>query len=84
MLKLGCWFLCIVCVLYVLLLLIIPDCSTYELLQVLHLSLYIPLEFVLVLTVLSVSCRCIVFVACRTIFKLECLKRLVIFHISGL
>jgi hypothetical protein len=33
-----------------------PDCPTYELLQVLHLSLYIPLEFVLVLTVLSVIC----------------------------
>jgi len=34
----------------------LPDCPTYELLQVLHLSLYIPLEFVLVLTILSVSC----------------------------
>jgi len=32
------------------------DCPTYELLQVLHLSLYIPLEFVLVLSVLSASC----------------------------
>jgi hypothetical protein len=52
-----------------------PDCPTYELLQVLHLSFFIPLEFVLVLTILSVSCRCIVFVARRAIFKLECLKR---------
>ena len=62
----------------------VPDCPTYELLKVLRLSLYIPLEFVLVLTILSVSCRCIVFVARRAIFKLECLKRLVIFRISGL
>jgi len=62
----------------------LPDWPTYELLQVLHLSLYIPLEFVLVLTILSVSCWCIVFVARRAIFKLVCLKRLVIFHISGL
>ena len=34
----------------------LSDCPTYELLQVFHLSLYIPLEFVLVLTILSVSC----------------------------
>ena len=34
----------------------LPDCPTYELLQVSHLSLYIPLELVLVLTILSVSC----------------------------
>ena len=53
----------------------LPDCPTYEFLQVLHLSLYMPLEFVLVLIILSVSCWCIVFVA----FKLVCLKRLVIF-----
>jgi hypothetical protein len=46
--------------------------------------IYIPLEFVLVLTILSVSCWCVMFVACRAIFKLECLKRLVIFRISGL
>jgi len=32
-----------------------PDCPTHELLQVLHLKLYIPLEFVLVLIILSVS-----------------------------
>jgi len=59
-------------------------CPTYELLQVLPCSLYIPLEFVLVLTILSVSCRCIVSVAQTAIFKLVCLKRLVIFRISGL
>jgi len=47
----------------------LADCPTYELLQVLHLSLHIPLEFALVLTILSVSCRCIVFVARRAIFK---------------
>jgi len=34
----------------------LPDCPTYELLQVLRLSLYIPLEFVLILVILSVSC----------------------------
>ena len=62
----------------------LPNCPTHALLQVLHLSLYIPLGFVLVLTNLSVSCRCIVFLACRAIFKLDCLKRLVTFHISGL
>jgi hypothetical protein len=32
------------------------DCSTYELLQALHLGLFIRLEFMLVLTILSVSC----------------------------
>jgi hypothetical protein len=61
----------------------LPYCPIYELLQVLHLSLYIPLEFVLVLTILSVGCLCIVFVARRAIFKLECLKRLIIFCVSG-
>ena len=34
----------------------LPDCPKYELLQVLHLSLYIPLECVLVLIILSVNC----------------------------
>jgi len=34
----------------------LPGCPTYELLQLLHLSLYIPLEFVLVLNILSASC----------------------------
>jgi len=64
----------------------LSECPTriYEMLQVLHLSLYVPLEFVLVVTILSVSCRCIVFVAHRAILKLECLKRLVFFNISGL
>jgi hypothetical protein len=81
-LKSDYWFLCIVCSLR-LVAIDRPDCPTYELLQGLRLSLYIPLEFVLVLTILSVSCQCIVFVARRAIFKLECLKRLVIFHISG-
>ena len=61
-----------------------PDCPTYELLQVLHLSLYIPLEFVLVLTILLVSCWRIVFVARTAMFKLVCLKGLVIFRISGI
>jgi len=64
MLKSGYCFLCIVCVLCVLLLLIavclvaidLPDFPIYELLQVLHLNLHIPLEFVPVLVILSVSC----------------------------
>jgi hypothetical protein len=47
-------------------------------------NLYIPLELVMVLTNLSVSCRCIVFVSRRALFKLVGLKRLVIFRISGL
>ena len=84
-LKSGYCFLCIVCVICVFLLLIYPsNCPIYELFQVLHLSLYIPLEFMLVLVILSVRCWCIAFVARRAIFKLECLKRLVIFHICGL
>jgi hypothetical protein len=62
----------------------IPDCPIYALLQVLYLSLYIPLGFGLVLNNLSVSCRCILFVARRALFKLDCLKRLVIFRIRGL
>jgi hypothetical protein len=62
----------------------LPDCPTYALLQVLHLSLYVPLEFVLVWTVLSVSCQCIEFVARRAVFKLDFLKKLVIFRISGM
>ena len=33
----------------------LPDCPAYELLQVLHLSLYIPLEFVPILAILSVD-----------------------------
>ena len=62
----------------------LSDWPTYELLQVLHLSLYIPSEFLLVLTILSVSCWYIVFVARRTIFKLVYLRRLAIFRISKL
>jgi hypothetical protein len=54
----------------------------YTLLQVLHLSLYIPLRFLLI--GFSVSCWCIVFVVRRAMFKLVCLKRLVIFRISRL
>jgi len=60
----------------------LPDCPTYELLQVLHLSLCIPLEFVLVLSVLSLLCCCMVFVVRTAIFKLVRLKRLVIFTLQ--
>jgi len=60
---------------------VFPDCPTYELFHVLNLSLCIPLEFVLVLIILSMSRRFVVFVARRVIFKLVCLKRLVIFRI---
>jgi len=55
MLKSGYYFLCIVCSLCFVAI-ELPDCPTYELLQVLHLSSFIPLEFVLVLTILSASC----------------------------
>ena len=58
----------------------LPDCPTYELLQVPHLSFYIPLEFVQWV----VDVPRIVFVARKAIFKLACLKRLVIFCISRL
>ena len=82
MLTLDYWFLCIVhslCPIAV----DLPKFPTNEVLHVLHLSMYIPLEFVLVLAILSVSHWCIVFVACRAVFKLECLKKIVISHISG-
>jgi len=36
----------------------LSDCPTYDFLHVLHLSLYIPLEFVLVLTILSALLMC--------------------------
>ena len=54
----------------------------YALLQVLNLSLYIPLGFLLI--GFSVSCWYIVFLVRRAMFKLVCLKRLIIFRISGL
>ena len=50
---------------------------TYELLQVLHFSLYIPFEFILFCGTLSLSCFYIVLVARKAIFKLVCLDKLV-------
>jgi hypothetical protein len=50
---------------------------TYELLQVLHFSLYIPFEFILFCGILSLSCLYIVLVARNTIFKLVYLNKLV-------
>jgi len=55
MLKSGYCFLCIVCSLC-LVTIDLPDFPIYELLQGLHLNLHIPLEFVPVLVILSVSC----------------------------
>jgi hypothetical protein len=62
----------------------LPVWPTYELLQVLHFSLYIPREFILFCSILSLSCLYIVFVAQEAIFKLVCLNILVILCISGL
>jgi len=59
-----------------------PDCPMYALLQFIHLSLYIPLGFMLV--GFSVNCWCVVLVARRAMFRLVCLKRLVTFLINGL
>jgi len=60
----------------------LPDCPMYALLQVLQCSWYILLGFVLV--ALLVSCWCIVFVVRKAIFRLVGLKRLVTFHINRL
>jgi hypothetical protein len=60
----------------------LPDCPIYALLQVLHLSWNIPLGFVLIS--LSISCWYIMFVVQKAMFKLLCLKGLVTFHINGL
>jgi len=59
-----------------------PVCPTYELLQVLHFSLYLPLELFWI--IVSLSCLYMVFVAWKAMFRLVCLNRLVILHISGL
>jgi hypothetical protein len=82
-LKQGCLFLCIMCSLC-----LIPInlllCPTYELLQVFHFSLYIPLEFILFWIILSLSCLYMVLVAWKAMFSLVCLNRLVTLCISGL
>ena len=57
---------------------------TYELLQVLHFSLYIPLEFNLLGVILLLSCLCMVFVAWKSVFRFVCLNKLVILCINGL
>jgi len=54
------------------------DYFTYKFLQVPHLSLYILQEFVLVLTILSLSCLYIVFVAQMAMIQIS-VMRLVIF-----
>jgi hypothetical protein len=82
-LKLGYWFLCIVFVPYVLLLLFFPivlhmnSCKCCIWICTFSWNLYWSFFF-------FVSCWCIFFVARRATFKLEYLKRLVIFRISGL
>ena len=62
------WRMCSLCLMVI----DIPDCPMYALLQVLHFSWYIPLGFVLV--GLSVSCWYIVSVSGKAMFKLVCLK----------
>jgi hypothetical protein len=61
----------------------LPDCPTYNLLQVLHFNLYIPLGSVC-LCLAVFSCCCIVLVARKLIFTLVCLNKLVIRLTSGL
>ena len=62
----------------------LPVCPTYELLQVLHFSLYIPLEMILFWIILPLSCLYMVFVSRKAMFILVCLNSLVILCISGL
>jgi hypothetical protein len=56
----------------------------YDLLQMLHFSSYIPLEFNLLCVILSLSCLYVVSVARKAMFMLVRLNRLVILCISGL
>jgi hypothetical protein len=60
----------------------LPVCPTYELLQVLHFNLYIPLEFVLNYFITELFVYGVV--AGKAMFRLVCLNRLVILGISGL
>ena len=60
----------------------VPDCLIYALLQVLHFNLYTPLA--LFWAGLSVNCWYVVFVARKAILRLDCLKSLVTFLINGL
>jgi len=84
MLKSGYWFLCIVCVLCVLLLLNclivlhMNCCKCYTWVHIYPAGICAGLNYFIR------SCWCIVFVARRTIFKLVCLKRLVILGIGGM
>jgi hypothetical protein len=61
----------------------LPDCPTYTLLHMLHLSLYIPLGSLCLCLVLF-SCCCIVLVAQKLIFMSVYFNRLVICLTSGL
>jgi hypothetical protein len=62
----------------------LPVWPTYELLQVLHFSLHILLEFILFCGILSLSSLHIVSMARKALFKLVCLNKLVTLRISGL
>jgi len=65
------YLICSLCLIFI----DLPDCPTYTLLHVLHFNLYIPLGFLLV--GLSDNCCWMVLVALNTMFRLECLNRLV-------
>jgi hypothetical protein len=56
----------------------------YDLLHVLHCSLYIPLELVVFCSILSCSQLCVLLPVRNAIFKLVCLKKLVTLRMRGL
>jgi hypothetical protein len=59
-----------------------PDCPMYALLQVLHFNLYTPMG--LFWAGFLVNCWYVVFVARKATLRLDCLKKVVTFLISGL
>jgi hypothetical protein len=62
----------------------LPVCPTYDLLHVLHCSLYIPQEIALFCGTLSRNCLYTVLFVRKAMFMLVCLNKLVILCISGL
>jgi hypothetical protein len=80
----GCLCLYIMYVHGVLLLTILPVCPTYDILHVLHCSLYIPLEIALFCGVLSRNYLYTVLLVRKSMFMLVHLNRLVTLCTSGL
>ena len=62
----------------------LPVWPTYELLQVLHFNVYVPLEFTLFSGILARSWLYVVLLVRKAIFKLVFLHKLVTFCMSGL